>query len=127
MNQFDDDYLAPGGDPMADPPEPPGNTNVTSYNFFGFFEEISNLDAPIPGVIGNNWATVKVELLQSEGKIKYYVRGGSDATTGDPSLPPEFLQIIESDIVDAEGFVSFGLADMYSSRGGCGRRSVCDL
>ncbi len=105
VNNFDPDYLSTDS-----------NTNVNPDNFL-FFEGISNIDAPIPGHPGNGWATVKVELLQSEGKIKYYVRGDTAATTGVPgaNLPPEFIQIIESDIYDPEGFVNFGLADMYNS------------
>jgi hypothetical protein len=115
VNQFNPDYLSPDMD-----------TNVTSANFVGFFENISNINAPIPGVIGDAWATVKVEVTQSEGCpsipgstgcIKYYVRGATPETTGPPgqNLPPEFLQVVESELQDAEGFVNFGLADLYSS------------
>ena len=43
------------------------------------------------------------------------VRGDSAATTGNPGNPPEFLQIIETELVESDGFVSFGLGDLYSS------------
>ncbi len=101
QNPFDDDYLSPDGD-----------TNVTSATY-PFYQAISNINAPMPGMIGNGWATVKVEVLQSEGLLKYHVRGATAETTGNPSEPPEFLQIIESPLYDTDGFVNFGLADLY--------------
>ncbi len=104
VNQFDPDYLSSDM-----------GTNVIGGNYFGLFDEIANLNAPYPGFIGNGWATVKVEVLQSEGLLKYYVRGATANSTGDPSLPPEFVQIIESPLYDTDGFVSFGLGDLYSS------------
>ncbi|MEM7312660.1 MAG: PEP-CTERM sorting domain-containing protein, partial [Planctomycetota bacterium] len=106
VNQFDESYLAPDM-----------GTNVTSDNFVGFYEEIANFDAPIPGVIGNGWATVRAEVSQTDGKVRYAIRGASPETTGIPGVnaDPEFLTIVETDIEAAEGFVSFGLADLYSS------------
>lgn len=105
INQFDADYLSTDS-----------GTNVSGDNF-PFFESISNFNAPFPGMIGDGWATIKVEVLQSESKLKYYVRGSSDITTGDPGnpAPAEFVQIVESDLFDTDGFVSIGLADLYSS------------
>jgi hypothetical protein len=108
VNQTDPDYLA-------------GGTNV-GPDTFPFFESISNFNAPFPGTIGDGWATVKVEVLQSEGLLKYYVRGASDETTGDPfnPAPPEFVQIIESPLFDTDGFISFGLHDPYTGAPGAG-------
>ncbi len=111
VNNFDPDYLAPDM-----------NTNVVFPDNFlgdgtGFFDAIANDNAAIPGSIGNGWSTIKVEVSQTDGKIRYFVRGDSAATTGDTFAndPPEFLHIIESDLYDPEGFASFGLGDLYNS------------
>lgn len=105
VNQFNPDYLSTDN-----------GTNVIGDNFL-FFEAIANLDANIPGIAGNGWATVKIEVSQTEGRMKYFVRGWRDDTTGIPGQnnPPEFLQIIDSELFDPEGFVNFGLADLYGS------------
>ncbi len=103
VNQFDPDYLSTDN-----------GTNIGGTNF-PFFAEIANTSAPVPGSPGDMWVTVKVEVLQSEGLLKYYVKGGTDALSGDPSQPAEFVQLVESPLFDTDGFVSFGLGDLYSS------------
>ncbi len=104
VNQFDTDYLSPDM-----------NTQVNGDNF-PFFSAIANATAPFPGSIGMGWATIKVEVSQTDSKIRYYVRGATAESTGTIGAndPPEFLQIIESDLYDAEGYVNFGLADLYA-------------
>ncbi|MEM8680091.1 MAG: hypothetical protein AAGF97_12125 [Planctomycetota bacterium] len=102
INQFDPDYLSPDG-----------GTNVTGDNF-PFFAGISNANAPFPGVVGDGWATVRIEVSETEGRIRYSIRGAEDFTTGDPSLPPEFVTIIDSPLFDDEGFVALGLHDPYT-------------
>lgn len=106
VNQFDDDYLSPDK-----------GTNVVGANFL-FFEGISNGNSAFPGYVGDAWVTVKVEVLQSTGRLNYFVRGQDDVTTGDPTsapTPPEFVHIIDSPLFDTDGFVNFGLADLYNS------------
>ncbi len=106
VNQFDPSYLSSDM-----------GTNVTGGNFVGHFEDIANIDAPIPGIAGGQWVTVMVEVNQTEGLIKYFVRGERAEWTGPPGNtdPPEFVQLVEGPLAAAEGFVNFGFADMYAS------------